>query len=260
MKIVVMVKQVPDTEEARRLDPVSGVLDREASTRVADEIDERALEAALGYRDAHKGTEVVVLSMGPEATTQTLRRCLSMGADSAVHVLDNALAGADVVRTSATLAAALKITGFDLVIAGNESTDGRGGVVPAMVAEHLALPILDSLSSAVIAEHSVVGERGTEHGSMIVHAQLPALISVTEGFPEARFPSFKGIMTAKKKPIVTMSLADLGIDPEEEFAALGRSVVSAVQERPARAAGRKVTDAGDAGIELAEFLAASHLI
>ena len=260
MKIVVMVKQVPDTEEVRRLDLVSGILDRDANTRVADEIDERALEVALSYRDAHKGTEVVVLSMGPEATTQTLRRCLSMGADSAVHVVDNALAGADVVRTAATLAAAVKITGFDLIIAGNESTDGRGGVVPAMVAEHLALPILDSLSSAVIAERSVVGERGTEHGSMIVHAQLPAVISVTEGFPEPRFPSFKGIMTAKKKPIVTMSLSDLGIDPQNVVAALDRSVVSSVQERPARVAGRKVTDAGEAGLELAEFLAASHLI
>lgn len=259
MKIVVMVKQVPDTEEVRRLDAVSGILDRDANTRVADEIDERALEVALSYRDAHKGTEVVVLSMGPGATTQTLRRCLSMGADSAVHIVDNALAGADVVRTAATLAAAVKITGFDLVIAGNESTDGRGGMVPAMVAEHLALPILDSLSSAVIAERSVVGERGTEHGSMIVHAQLPAMISVTEGFSEPRFPSFKGIMTAKKKPIVTMSLSDLGINPQD-LAALDRSVVFSVQERPARVAGRKVTDAGEAGLELAEFLAASRLI
>ena len=140
MKIIVLVKQVPDTYEERKLDPATGILDRDASEPIIDEIGERALEMALRYKDAHKGTEVVVLSMGPTSVTASLRKGLSLGADSAVHVLDDALAGADLGWTAAVLAAALTKSGYDLIIAGNESTDGRGGVIPAMVAEHLSLP------------------------------------------------------------------------------------------------------------------------
>ncbi|WP_433875391.1 electron transfer flavoprotein subunit beta/FixA family protein [Sinomonas atrocyanea] len=257
MKIAVLVKQVPDTEEERSLDPVSGVVDRASGENVADEITERALEVALGYKDQNKGTEVVVLSMGPDSATKALRKALSMGADSAVHIQDDSLAGSDLGQTSAVLAAALARVGFDLVLAGNESTDGRGGVVPAMVSEHLRLPHLGSLSSVDIAPDSVRGERRTEHAAMSVAAALPAIASVTEHAAEARFPTFKGIMGAKRKPLTVLSLGELGLDPG---APRGRSAVLTTRERPARQAGTKIVDEGDAGRQLAEFLAAGKLV
>ncbi|MGM7775839.1 electron transfer flavoprotein subunit beta/FixA family protein [Arthrobacter sp. KNU-44] len=256
MKIVVLVKQVPDTEEERRLNLETGRLDRAAGESVADEINERALEVALRYKDGDKkGTEVIALTMGPEGARDALRKALSMGADSAVHVLDDALDGADIARTAAVLAAAIKHTGFDLLVAGNESTDGRGGVVPAMVAEHLGLPLLPSLKSVDISEASVSGEVALENGSLAVSASLPAVLSVTERAAEARFPNFKGIMTAKRKPVATLSLADLGLEPVAPAA-----VVLSTSERPARTAGKKIYDDGNAGNELADFLAAGRLI
>jgi electron transfer flavoprotein beta subunit len=257
MKIVVLVKQVPDTWGERRLDPVSGRVDRDSGDRVIDEIDERALEAALIFKDRNKGAEIVALSMGPVTATDALRKCLSMGADAAVHVLDDGLAGADVGWTSAALAAALGQTGFDLVVAGNESTDGRGGVVPTMVAERLGVPVLGNLNTLEITEGSVSGVRMTENGTARVRASLPAVVSVTERMPEARFPSFRGILTAKRKSLTALSLGDLGISRSSPG---GRSVVVLTQERPARAAGKKIVDVGNAGIELAEFLAARRLI
>ncbi len=259
MKIIVMVKQVPDTEEERTLDLTTGLLDREAGENVADEINERALEVALRHKDGDKkGTEVIALTMGPESASQALRKALSMGADSAVHVVDDGLAGADIARTAAVLAAAAKQTGFDLIVTGNESTDGRGGVLPAMVAEHLGLPLLPSLNSVELDAASVTGEAGIEHGSLTVRAMLPAVVSVTERAAEARFPNFKGIMTAKRKPLATLSPADLGQDAGLDTAP--RSVVLSTAERPARAAGQKIFDDGNAGHELAEYLVANRLI
>ncbi|MCI0142168.1 electron transfer flavoprotein subunit beta/FixA family protein [Arthrobacter bambusae] len=255
MKIVVLVKQVPDTAEERKLDPATGQLDRESTDLVVDEINERALETALRIKDTNKGTEVVAMTMGPDQATQSLRKALSMGADSGVHVVDDSLSGADTGRTAATLAAALRSTGFDVVVAGNESTDGRAGVVPAMIAEHLQLPLLGSLISAEIADDGVRGVRQGEGGTLNVRAGLPAVLTVTERFPEARFPNFKGILTAKRKPVITLSVADLGV-----AATPSRSVVISTAERPPRAAGRKLIDDGDAASELAEFLVANRLV
>jgi electron transfer flavoprotein beta subunit len=249
MKIIVLVKQVPDTAEERRFDPATGRVDRDATERVADEINERALEVALRLKDVDKKTEVVILTMGPADATQALRKALSMGADSAVHVVDDRLEGADIARTAEVLAAAAKQTGFDLLVAGNESTDGRGGVVPAMIAEHLGLNTVD------IDVESVTGEVGIEEGTLTVRSSLPAVISVTERVAEARFPNFKGIMTAKRKPLVTLSLDDLGLG-----SAGPATVVLATSERPTRAAGKKIFDDGNAGAELAEFLTAGRLI
>ncbi|MDJ0355548.1 electron transfer flavoprotein subunit beta/FixA family protein [Paenarthrobacter sp. PH39-S1] len=275
MKIVVLVKQVPDTAEERKLDLTTGLLDRDAGDSVVDEINERALEVALRVKDANKSTEVVVMTMGPDGATQALRKALSMGADSGVHILDDSLAGADTKRTAAALAAGLKVTGFDIVLAGNESTDGRGGVVPAMVAEHLALPLLGSLVSAEITEGAVRGVRQGEGGTLNVHAALPAIVTVTESSAEARFPNFKGILTAKRKPVTTLSVADLGsadlgsaelggagltgFGPGAD-ARVGSTVIVSTTERTARAAGRKIVDDGTAATELAEFLVANRLV
>lgn len=258
MRIVVLVKQVPDTWGERTLDSETGWVDRVSGDQVIDEIDERALEVALAFKDSQKATEIVVLSMGPASTVEALRKALSMGADSAVHVIDEALAGSDAVRTSSVLAAALRTTGYDVVIAGNESTDGRGGVIPAMVAEILGLPHLGSLNSVEIAEGEVSGVRGTEYGTVSVRAALPAVVSVTESTPEARFPNFRGILSAKRKPLMVLTLAEL--EPEPTTMGAARSVVVSTAMRPTRTAGTKIIDGGSAGVDLAEFLVAGRLI
>ncbi|GAA3667099.1 electron transfer flavoprotein subunit beta/FixA family protein [Arthrobacter ginkgonis] len=251
MKIVVLMKQVPDTYEERRIDLATGLLDRAASDPVADEINERALEVALSHKDSHKGTEVVVLTMGPEGAKTALKKGLQMGADSGVHIEAGELAGADAVQTAKVLANALRETGFDLIVAGNESTDGRGGVVPAMVSELLGVPLLGSLGQVEISEGSVRGERREDGGTSTVSASLPALVSVTENVAEARFPNFKGIMTAKRKPIADVPASGAGS---------AASTVAGISERPARAAGVKIVDSGDAGVQLAAFLASGRLI
>ncbi|GAA3325100.1 electron transfer flavoprotein subunit beta/FixA family protein [Paeniglutamicibacter sulfureus] len=254
MKIVVLIKQVPDTAEERRLSPDTGRVDREATDPVIDEITERALELALTVKDRDKSTEVVVASMGPADAAKSIRKALSMGADSGIHILDDSLAGADMVLTAATLAAALRDTGADLVIAGNESTDGRAGMIPAMIAEHLGLPLLGSLVSAEIGGDAVAGVRLSEVGTQEVTASYPAVLTVTERFEEARFPNFKGIMGAKRKPLATISAADLGVSAQV------RSTVLDVAQRPPRTAGRKIVDDGNAAAELVDFLAARRLI
>ncbi|MDR5701625.1 electron transfer flavoprotein subunit beta/FixA family protein [Agromyces aerolatus] len=258
MKIVVLVKEVPDTYGDRKLSLETGLADRAANEPVLDEIGERSLEVALSYADRNADTEVVVVSMAPEGSTATIRKGLAMGAASAVHVTDELLLGADLGLTAEVLAAAIRRTGFDLVIAGNLSTDGSGGVLPAMIAELLDVPAASNLNSVEIGEGRVSGERASDGATMRVSAELPAVISVTERLPDARFPNFKGIMAAKKKPFETLSLADLGVDAEDPEAA--RSIVIGLAERPPRAAGVKISDEGDAGEQLAEFLVQNRLV
>ena len=254
MKIVVLIKQVPDTAEERRLSPDTGRVDREATEPVIDEITERALELALTVKDGDKSTEVVVVTMGPDEASKAIRKALSMGADSGIHILDDSLAGADLVLTAATLAAALREAGADLVVAGNESTDGRAGMIPAMIAEHLGLPLLGSLVSAEIGSDAVTGVRLSEIGTQEVTASYPAVLTVTERFEEARFPNFKGIMGAKRKPVATIAASQLGVSAQV------RSTVLDLSQRPARTAGRKIVDDGSAAAELVDFLAARRLI
>ncbi|WP_159605162.1 electron transfer flavoprotein subunit beta/FixA family protein [Agromyces humi] len=258
MKIIVLVKEVPDTYGQRKLDLETGIADRAASEAVLDEIGERALEVALAYADSHDGTEVVVMSMAPESATATIRKGLAMGAASAVHITDPGLAAADLGLTARTLAAAIRRTGFDLVIAGNLSTDGSGGVMAAMLAELLGVPNATALSSVEIAEGSVAGAREVEGGTMRVTAELPAVVSITEALPDARYPNFKGIMAAKKKPFETLSAADLGIDPQDLSTAV--SIMTAIAEKPPRTAGVKIVDEGDGGTRIAEFLIENRLV
>lgn len=258
MKIIVLVKEVPDTYGERKLDLETALADRAASEAVLDEISERALEVALAYADSRDDAEIVILSMAPDSAAATIRKGLAMGAASAVQVADPALAGADLGLTARVLAAAIRRTGFDLVITGNLSTDGSGGVLPAMLAELLDVPNATSLSSVEIAADSVSGMRNTDDSTMRVHAALPAVISITEALPTARFPNFKGIMAAKKKPFETLSLADLGIEPHDFSVAM--SIMTAVAERPPRAAGVKITDDGDGGTKIAEYLIENRLV
>lgn len=252
MKIVVLVKEVPDTYGDRRLDLETGLAERSASERV------RSVDAAVSFKEANDGVEVIVLSMGPESVTAALRKSLAMGADNAVHVLDDELIGADVGLTAEVLSAAVrKLDGVDVVLAGNQSTDGTGGVVPAMVAEHLGWPQMTFLSSWELTGSGVSGVRVTDGGNATVSAGLPVVVSVTEAFPDPRFPNFKGIMAAKKKPLQTWSLTDVGVNAAPT---VPRSIVTALGERPPREAGVKVVDEGDAGEKLAAFLTENRLV
>ncbi|WP_104054332.1 MULTISPECIES: electron transfer flavoprotein subunit beta/FixA family protein [unclassified Arthrobacter] len=257
MKIIVLMKEVPDTWGDRTLNLETGLLDRAGSELVLDEITERALEVALTHRDSQKDAEVVLLAVGPSTVPASLRKGLAMGADRAVHVQDDALLGADMTLTAEVLAAAVRQIGFDLVIAGNISTDGGGGVLPSMIAELLGVAGLTSLSTVEISDSAVAGRRNIESGTFEVSAALPAVISITEALPDARFSNFKGIMAAKKKPFETRTLADLGVAPDESAS---RSIILAVAERPARTAGIKIEDDGDAGQQLADFLTQNQLI
>jgi len=256
MKIIVLVKEVPDTYGERKLDLETGLADRAASEPVLDEIGERALEVALSYADKNEA-EVVVMSMAPERAATTIRKGLAMGAASAVQIADPGLAGADLGLTARTLAAGIRKTGFDLVIAGNLSTDGSGGVLPAMLAELLDVPNLTALSTVEIAADSVSGTRTTDDGTMRLSAPLPAVISITEALPDARFPNFKGIMAAKKKPFETLTASDVDVDPQD--LSVATSIMTAIAEKPPRAAGVKITDEGDGGTKIAEFLIENRL-
>lgn len=257
MKIVVLVKEVPDTYGDRKLNLETGLTERDVGEQVLDEIGERALEVALSYADKFPGTEVIVTSMAPPAATASLSRGLAMGAASAVHVVDETLLGADIGLTAEVLAAALRKIGFDLVIAGNMSSDGSGGVLPAMLAELLEIPAVTALSTVAISVEGVSGTRASDSATLKISALLPAVISITEALPAARFPTFKGIMAAKRKPIQMLSLGDLGVDAERQDAA--RSIIVGISQKPTRNAGIKITDQGDAGSQLAAFLLENRL-
>ncbi|HOA86786.1 MAG: electron transfer flavoprotein subunit beta/FixA family protein [Microbacteriaceae bacterium] len=256
MKIIVLVKEVPDTYGDRELSLESGLSNRSGEV-VLDEISERAVEAAVTYAEANAGTEVVAIAMGPDTVPTALRKALAMGAAKAVHVLDDGLVGADLGLTAEVLAAAVRREGFDLVMTGNISTDGSGGSLPSMLGELLAVPAATNLASFQVDGGNVTGHRTLDQGSYEVSAALPAVISVTERMPDPRFPNFKGIMAAKKKPFETVTLADLGIAADDD--SVSRSIVISVAERPARAAGVKIVDEGNAGEQLADFLIAQKL-
>jgi electron transfer flavoprotein beta subunit len=189
-----------------------------------------------------------------------------MGADKAVHINDPALHGSDAIQTAWTLAAALGQITFendepaDLIIAGNEATDGRVGAVPAIIAEYLGIPQLTQLRKVVVADGKITGERETDEGVFGLEASLPAIVSVTEKINEPRFPSFKGIMAAKKKEVTTLTLAEIGVEGDEVgLANAGTSVVSSTP-KPPKTAGEKITDEGEGGKKIAEYLVSQKII
>lgn len=259
MKILVMAKQVPDTFGQRNINLDTGMLERYESEPVPDEINERGLEAALNHKDDHPETEVIVLCMGKADSVKSMRKLLSMGADSAVLVADDTLSGSDAVQTSLVLTAAVQRIAPDMVLAGMQSTDGGGGLVPAMVAERLGWSILPGIEELSIADVTVRGRLRGPNSVLQLAAELPAVVSVTEKIAEARFPNFKGIMQAKKKPLEIWDLAQLGIDAGPDAAQV-RSVMVSAQRKPERQAGTRITDDGTAAKQLSDFLATRRLI
>ncbi len=260
MNIVVLIKQVPDTWSERTLDGSDHTLDRGSADAVLDEINERAVEEALKIK-AGVESEITVVTMGPERATDAIRKALSMGADRAVHLSDEGLHGSCAVQTARALAKVIGTLGdVDLVLAGNEATDGTVGAVPAMVAEVLGLPELTHARKVIVEGRTVIVERETDDALTILQADLPAVVSVNEKINEPRYPSFKGIMAAKKKPVSTLSLSDVGIERSAVGLAGATSTVIESAPRPPREAGQVVIDEGDGAVRLTEYLIGQKLI
>ncbi len=262
MNIVVCVKYVPDAQGDRGFE-ADNTTDREAVDGLLSELDEYAVEAALQLVEAGEG-EVTVLTMGPEDAVAAVKKSLQMGADKGVVVTDEAIAGSDSVATSLVLAEAIRKIGqdapVDLVLTGLASTDGVMSVVPAMLAERLGLPQVTFASELAVEGSTVRIRRDDETASETIESSLPAVVSVTDQINEPRYPSFKGIMAAKKKPVTTWGLADLGVDASQVGLDAAWSKVVEVTARPPRTAGEVVTDEGDGGTKLAEFLASRKFV
>jgi electron transfer flavoprotein beta subunit len=258
MNIVVLMKQVPDTEGDRKL-ASDNTVDRSAVDPVINYIDEFAIEEGLRLKEAHEG-EVTILTVGPERATESIRKALSMGADKAVHVSDEALHGSDAVATAKALAKALGTLEWDVAIAGSEATDARGAVVPAMLAEVLGVPQLTQARKVTVDGSTVTIERVTDTGYELVEGSTPAVISVVEKINDPRYPSFKGIMAAKSKPIEVKSLSDIGLDAGEVGLTNAWTSVESSENAPPREAGQQVKDEGNGGAAIADFLASKKLI
>jgi len=259
MDIVVLVKQVPDSGGQRTLDASDNTVARATADNVINEMDEYAIEEALTVKEAQGGT-VTVLTVGPDSAADAIRKALSMGADKAVHVNDPALHGSDALQTSAVLAAALGQLEYDLVLCGAEATDSQMSVMPALLAERLGLPQLSGARKLTVEGGTARVERQGDGGYWLIEAQLPAIVSTWDTINEPRYPSFKGIMAAKKKPVQTLTLADLGIDPSTMGLAAATSAVVDFAGRPPKGEGVKVTDEGDGADKLVGFLAEQKLV
>jgi electron transfer flavoprotein beta subunit len=263
MKIAICVKQVPDSWAEKKM--VSGRLDRESVDAVLNDLDEYAIEEALRIVEPlNEGKEtpehtITLISMGPDRASEAIRKGLSMGADSGILISDAVLQGSDAVSTAKVLAKTIADGGFDLVFCGTESTDARMSVVPAMLAELLGWAQLTFAGSVKIdvAAKKVEIARMTDSGVESMNANFPCVVSVIEKINEPRYPSFKGIMAAKKKPIENKSLAELGISSSEIKA---WSEVLDSQPRPPREKGVKLEDAGDGGSKLADYLLEKRLV
>jgi electron transfer flavoprotein beta subunit len=253
VKIAVCVKSVPDAAVHKRIDPQTKRLDRSGDVALS-EFDTYPVEEALKLKETAGEGEVVVVSMGPAKAADALRKALAMGADRAVLVTDDALAGADLVATGSALAAALEREGADLVLFGQQSADGNGAVLWAAVADRLRRPLISQVSELTLVSGAVEGKRQTEFGYDLIRAPLPAVIAVSDAINQPRYPSLKGIMGAKKKPQETLSAADLGVSPES------KTTVLELGSPPARGDARKIEDDGSAAEQIVAFLAEKRLI
>jgi len=255
MQVAVLVKYVPEPQGTPTLGPDNRLV-REGVEGALDPGDEFAVEAALQLTEAHGG-EVALVSMGPEIATAAVRKGFSMGAHRGVLITDPALAGADALATAKVLAAALKRATYDLVLAGVESTDGYTGTLPTTVSELLGLPSATFARRVELEDGSLRIERQTEAGYDVVICPLPALVTVTGSATEPRYPTLKGIMAAKSKPLEQLSLADLGLS-DDDVAPTQR--VDAVSDAPQKTAGVVIEAGDDAAAKVAQLLADAKAI
>ncbi|MEN8708099.1 MAG: electron transfer flavoprotein subunit beta/FixA family protein [Nocardioides marinisabuli] len=265
MNIVVCVKYVPDATADRQFES-DNTVDRVGVDGLLSELDEYAVEQALQLKEkAGDDTEVTALCVGPEKAVDAVRKALQMGADKGIHVSDEAIAGSDYIATSLVLAKAVEKAGaekpVDLVMCGMASTDASGSVVPAMLAERLDLPQVTFASVIEAQGDQVRIKRDGDTATEVIGATMPLVLSVTDQTGEARYPSFKGIMAAKKKPMETWSLADIGVEADQVGLSVAWSQVEETAARPPRTAGEIVTDEDGSGAEaLTGFLASKKFI
>ena len=259
MKIAVCVKEVPDAGPGRRIDPGTLRMDR-SGDRSMNAYDLHAVEQALRLKEAAGDGEVVLVSMGSSRALESLRKGLAMGADRALLVTDDAAAGSDLVATSIVLAAALAGESPDLVLFGQQATDGDGAVLWAAVADRLKMPVVSQISELEVSDGSATAKRQTEFGYDTIRAPLPAVLAVADSLNEPRYPSLKGIMGAKKKPQETKALADIGVDPGQAGEAGSRTTVIGLGEPPSRGDTIKIEDDGDAAQKILEFLMERKLV
>jgi electron transfer flavoprotein beta subunit len=260
MNIVVCVKYVPDATGDRRFE-ADNTVDRVGVDGLLSELDEYAIEQALQIKEKTGDVEVTVLTVGPEGAVDAIRKALQMGADKGVHVSDEAIAGSCALSTSLVLAEAVKKLDHDLVMFGMGSTDGAMGVIPAMVSERLGVPGMTFGSAIEVDGDKVKIRRDGDTATVTAEGKLPLVASVTDQTGEARYPSFKGIMAAKKKPIDTWSLSDLGVDASQVGLDAASTTVENTEERPPRTAGEIVTDEDGSGAKaLVDFLASKKFI
>jgi electron transfer flavoprotein beta subunit len=253
MNVAVCVKQIPDPASPGKLDPNTHTLVREGKL-ILDDSDAYGVEMALQLIDKAGGGEVTLVSMAPNNETSGLRTALAMGAHKAILVSDDTLKGSDALGTAKVLAAAIKRAEPDLVIAATESTDGYTGTLPVQVAELLGLPAITFAKHVEVSDGTVKVQRQTEAGYDEVECALPVLVTVTAGVVEPRYPSFKGIMAAKGKPVDELKVADLGLAADQVGAAgAGQEVVS-VDAAEERKAGEIVVDEGDGHEKIVAFL------
>ena len=264
MNIVVCVKYVPDAQSDPTFNGSDNTTDR-LGDGLLSELDEYAIEAGLKLAESAEGgvaeNTVTVLTVGPDKAADAIKKSLQMGAHEGVHVSDEAIHGSDAAATSLILAEAVrKIGNPDLILTGMASTDGTMGVVPAMLAERLGLPQVTLASELTVEGGNVTIRRDGDVASETITASLPALVSVTDQINEPRYPSFKGIMAAKKKQVQTWTLADLGLAADSVGLGAAWTKVESFAKRPPRQKGQIVTDEGDGGTKLAEFLTAQKFV
>ncbi len=259
MNIVVCVKYVPDATADRTFNSSDNTVDRVGVDGLLSELDEYAVEQALQIVEAGEG-DVTVVTVGPEQASDAVRKALQMGADKGVHVVDDAIHGSDAAATSLLLAEAIKKLDYDLVVFGMASTDGGMGIIATMVAERLGLPAVTYGSEVTVDGTTVKIRRDDDAATQVIEAQGPLVLSVTDQSGEARYPSFKGIMAAKKKPVDEWSLADLGVDSATVGLDAAWTKVLSTTARPPREAGQIVTDEGDGGTKLVEYLASKKFV
>lgn len=255
MKVVVLAKYVPEPTATWSFEP-DNTLAREAVEGRLSELDEYAVEQAVRLKEAGTADEVVVLTVGPAKAVDGLRKALAMGADRAVHVSDEAIAGSDALGTSRVLAAAVQSEGYDLVLTGMASTDAEMSVMPSMVAARLGVGQATFAGELTVDGGTATIRRDSDTATTDVAVALPAVISLTDQTGEARYPAFKAIMMAKKKPVETRSLADVGVGADEVGLGAAATSVLSITPAPQRQAGTVITDEGDAATQLADFLAA----
>jgi electron transfer flavoprotein beta subunit len=256
MKIAVCVKQVP--EGSKRIDPGTKRLDRSGEGAL-NPFDANAVEEALRVKERTGDGEVVVVTMGPPAAADAIRKALAMGADRAIHVADDHAAGSDLVATSRVLAAALAREEPELVLFGQQSGDSDGAVLWAAVAERLQRPVISQVAELTLEDGKARGKRQTEYGYDVIEAPLPAVIAVSDAVNEPRYPSLKGIMGAKKKPQEQLSLGDLGVEAGQAGEQGSATTVLALHEPPARGESRRIEGDG-APAEIVAFLEEKRLV